>query len=219
MPPDCDVLLGPEYSLFELQLDIFAQVGATLCAAAAPRAPAKEISETKKVSEDVAEILEDGRVKTRRGASRAAHTRVAEAVIKGALLSVRENRIRLACFLELLLRVRVIGITIGMELQRELPVCALDFLLAGPPRHAEHFVIIAFYVTGQNKVSPMRMSMNLSVSDSGFALLSPSQDAAAGPSTYTRAAVPREPCGLRPRGSPPSRQPHGDADRTSLPEL
>src|SRR5256885_1482891 len=82
---------------------IFVQVGATLCAAAARRAPAKEISETKKVSEDVAEILEDGRVKTRRGASRAAHTRVAEAVIKGALLGIRENRVRLACFLELLL--------------------------------------------------------------------------------------------------------------------
>jgi hypothetical protein len=37
-----------------------------------------------------------------------------------------------------------------MELQRQFAVSALDFLLGGAPHHAQNFVVIAFYVAGQN---------------------------------------------------------------------
>jgi len=52
-----------EYGFFEIQIDIFTQIGTTLCArTASSSASAEEIAEPKQVAEDVAEILEDDRV-------------------------------------------------------------------------------------------------------------------------------------------------------------
>jgi hypothetical protein len=45
-----------------------------------------------------------------------------------------------------------------MKLQRQLAVGALDLLLVGFPGNSEHFVIVAFYVAGQNGSESFRIS-------------------------------------------------------------
>ena len=49
---------GAEDGFFELQVDVFAEIGAALGAAAFPRPPAKNFSQAEEVAENIAEILE-----------------------------------------------------------------------------------------------------------------------------------------------------------------
>jgi hypothetical protein len=37
--------------------------------------------------------------------------------------------------------------------ERQFAISALDFLLGGGTRHAEHFIVVTFAVAGQNKPS------------------------------------------------------------------
>jgi hypothetical protein len=89
---------------------------------------------------------------------------VAEAVVEVALIGIGQHRVRLGAFLEVILGRLVAGIPVGMELQRELAVGALDFLIGRRTRHAQHFVIIAFTherfatltMAGRSRRSPIR---------------------------------------------------------------
>ena len=93
-------------------------------------------------------IFEDGGIETGR-AARAGDGGVSEAVIGGALVHVGEHAVRLARFLEHLFRFRVIRIAVGMKLQRELAVGALDLNVRRAAAYAQHFVVIAFCPCGQ----------------------------------------------------------------------
>ncbi len=73
-----------------------------------------------------------------------------EAVVARALLAVGEDRVGLAALLEALFGPGIVGIAVGMVLQRELAIGALDFLVVRRAADAQHFVVIAFYVGSQN---------------------------------------------------------------------
>ena len=81
----------------------------------------------------------------------AAESGVAVAVVDGALVGVGEHGVGFADFLEFFFRVGIVGIAVGMKLQRELAIGALEFQLRDGAGHAQHFVVIAFCVRGQNK--------------------------------------------------------------------
>jgi hypothetical protein len=140
--------------LFELEGQVLAEVGTSLHAAAtasAGSAAAEHIAEAEEFSKDVAEVLEDGGIESGGLASAAAKSRVAVAVVSGALIAVGEHGISLADFLEFFFRLRIIGIAVGMKLQRELPISALELDFGNGAAHSQNFVIIAFCVRGQNK--------------------------------------------------------------------
>src|SRR6185437_344210 len=70
-------------------------------------------------------------------------TRVAMLVIDGALLRIRQDLASLLRLLEELLRLLVIGITVGMMLHCEAAVCLLDLRLGGRLGYVEYLVVIA----------------------------------------------------------------------------
>jgi hypothetical protein len=148
MATDRDLGLLAENCFFELEGNVFPQIGTTLGAAAATSATAEEVPKTEEVAEDFAEILEHGGIKT--GGSGPANRGVAKAVVGGAFFGIRQDGIGFAAFLEFLFRVGIIRIPVRMELQRQLAIGTLDFLLGGLARDSEYLVIIAFYITGQN---------------------------------------------------------------------
>ena len=155
--PHRDFGFGAEDRVLEFHVDIFAQVSTALGAAAAARAPAENFSQAEEVAKNIAQV---GGVKARACAS--AQAGVTEAVIDAALFDVRQHRVGLAALLEFLFRVGIVGIAVGMELQRQLAIGALDLLLGGGAGHAQNFVVVAFSVAGQNGLSsnPFRLSFS-----------------------------------------------------------
>ena len=145
---DSDFGLLAEYCFFEFKCDVLPQIGSALGSAAASRTTAKEISEAEEVAKNFADILEDRGIKPSR--SRPAYRSVAETIVSGTLVCIREDGVGLAAFLEFLFRIGIVRIAVGMKLQRQFAIGALDFLVRGAARNPEYLVIIAFYVTSQN---------------------------------------------------------------------
>ena len=86
---------------------------------------------------------------------------MAEAVVHVALVGVGQHRVGLGRFLELVLRLLVAGVAIGVVLQRQLAVGALDFLIGRGLGDAEHFVVVALAheaatltIAGRSRRSP-----------------------------------------------------------------
>jgi hypothetical protein len=69
---------------------------------------------------------------------------VAEAVIGGALLRIRERLIRLVEFLEMDFRVLVARVLVRVVFHRELAESGLELRIAGALFDPENFVIVAF---------------------------------------------------------------------------
>jgi hypothetical protein len=134
--------LGTKNRFFEFQRDIFSQIGTALSAAAPPRTAAEKISETEKVSEDLADILKNRRVKSAR--SPTAHGSMPEAVVSSPFIGIRQDGVGFAALFEFLFRVGIIRIAVRMKLQRHLAVGAFDLLVAGFAGNPEHFVVVAF---------------------------------------------------------------------------
>src|SRR5262245_16780824 len=131
--------------LLERDLEVVAQVRTTLRPASSPASGAEDIAKAEDVSEPAEDVLEPGegaRIETA-GCS-AAETGVPEAVVHVPLVGIDEDRVGLSRFLEAFFRSRIAGIAIGMELERELAVRALDLLVGRRAGDAEHFVIISF---------------------------------------------------------------------------
>ena len=112
--PYFDLLFDAKIRFFKFQVQVFAQVGAALGTAAAAAAAAEQIAKAEQVAKDVAEILENRRIEARRTRSAPAHARVSKAVVQRTLVAVSENGIGLRDLFELLFRVRIIGIAVGM---------------------------------------------------------------------------------------------------------
>ena len=121
--------LGALGRLLERDLEVVAQVGAALRAArGAP--PPPNMSPKPKMSPRPPRMSSKP-VKTLGSKPPVAappRPGVAEAVVHVALVGVGEHRVRLGRFLELVLRLLVAGIAVGMVLERQLAVRALDFL-------------------------------------------------------------------------------------------
>ena len=121
-----------KHRFLELEGEIFAQVGTALCARTLASAlPAEHIAKIEQVAEDVVEIVEHRGVESAIAARAAGNSGVSEAVVAGALLGVGENRVGFAALLEALLGRGILGIAVGMVLQCELAVGALDLLVVG----------------------------------------------------------------------------------------
>ena len=69
-------------------------------------------------------------------------SRVTIAVVGGAFVGVHQDVVGLAEFFEFLLRVHVARILIGMQLDRELAISALDFFRGSGALHVQDFVVI-----------------------------------------------------------------------------
>src|SRR5262249_51817153 len=115
------------------------------------RSLVENVADSKKIAEDLAEVLEPSSFES--AGTPAIDTGMSEAIVKRPLLAVAEHGVGLAGFLEFLFRVGVIGITVGVKLQRKLAISALDLLLSGAALHSQNLVVIAFYVAGQNRLS------------------------------------------------------------------
>jgi len=146
---DFNVLLHAKESFFKFQVEVFAEVGATLGARASPATAAEEVAEAEELPEEVAEILEDGGIESGRTSSAAAHSSVPEAVIQRSLLTIGENCVRFGEFLELLFRVRVVGVAVRMVRHRQLAVRTLDLHIGSRAGNAQHLVIITFCISRQ----------------------------------------------------------------------
>src|SRR5262249_4375510 len=136
--------LGAGRGLLERDLEVVAEIGPALRAAAAT-ASAEEIAEAEDVAEaaeDVLEADEDARIESRAAAARDAG--VAESIVEAALLAIGEHRVRFGRFLERLLGLVVARVAVGVVLQRELAIGALDLLVRRRALDAEDFVVIPF---------------------------------------------------------------------------
>ena len=68
---------------------------------------------------------------------------VAEAVVAGPLLTVRKHRVGFGDFLEAFLGIGVVGIAVGMVLERKPAIGLLEFGVVDTSVDAEHLVVIA----------------------------------------------------------------------------
>jgi|HubBroStandDraft_5_1064220.scaffolds.fasta_scaffold09271_4 hypothetical protein len=151
MATDGDLGFLAEDRFLEFQGDVLAQVRTALGAGAPARSPSEKIAKTEEVSENLAEVIKDGGI----DASRPPYStdaRMTKPVIGGSLVRIRQNGVRFAALLEPVFRVGIVRIAVRVKLQGQLAVGALDLLLAGPAGNPEDFVVIAFYVAGQNRV-------------------------------------------------------------------
>ena len=100
-------------------------------------------AESEDIAEDVAELREDV---FRIGEASSAHARrigSAEAVIVGTALRIAEHIVGLGRFLELLLRFGIVRVVVGVILQRQFAVGALDLIFRGVFGNAKDLIIIA----------------------------------------------------------------------------
>jgi hypothetical protein len=146
---DRDFLLHAEESFLKFESQVFAEIGAALYSAAAASAPAERIAETEEFAEDVTEILEHTGIESSALRSCAAEPGVAIAVVDGSFFGVGENCVGFANFFESLLRVRIIGIAVGVVLQRKLAVRALEFDVSDRAGNAQNLVVVSFCVCRQ----------------------------------------------------------------------
>ncbi len=153
MAPNGNAGLRPEECFLELEREVFAEIGAALHPAATTpaAATAEHVAEAEKFSEYVAEVLKDRRIETCTRARAPAQSGVAVAIIDGALIGVGEHGIGFTDFLEFLFRIRIVGIAVWMELQREFAIRALEFLFRDSAGYTQHIVIVAFCVRRQNE--------------------------------------------------------------------
>jgi hypothetical protein len=129
-------LLGDAENRFlEFQREVFAHVGATLCARASPASStAEHVSESKDVAEDVLNVREPRRIEAT--ATVAGDSSVTKPVVAGALVCVGQHSVGFAALLELLFRFRIVGIAVRMALHRQLAIGALELLLGGGTAHS-----------------------------------------------------------------------------------
>jgi hypothetical protein len=131
----------------EAQFHVITQIRAALRTAArsaAPAAASENIFEAEEVAENILELVEDRLIHSAIGAA-ARYSRVTETVIGGALLPIRQNRVRFGCLAKLLLCfLFLLGITIRMPLQGSFAVGGFHFVGGGGTLDSEHFIAITF---------------------------------------------------------------------------
>jgi hypothetical protein len=129
--------------LLQRHLEVVSEVGATLAApapSALASAAAKSLAE--QVLEEVLETAEVAVVGAETAGATRAATLVAEAVVLGTFLVVRQDRVGLRNLLEALFRRRVVRVPVWVALHRELAIGLLEIGRARVTRATQHFVIV-----------------------------------------------------------------------------
>jgi len=144
------VFLCAKNRLLKFQMQVFAQIGSALGSTAPSPALPEHVAKSKNVAKDIAEILEDCGIESRRATARTAKPGVSKAVIQRSLLTVGQNRVSLGDLLELIFRLRIIGISVRMVRHRKLAIGALYFDFRGSASDTQHLIKIAFCIGGQN---------------------------------------------------------------------
>jgi hypothetical protein len=152
MAANTDLFIRAKYRFLKVEMQILAKIGSALGAAATTSSLPEGVPKSKDVAENVAEVLKDGGIESRRSCA-TAQAGVPEAVIHRPLLAICEDRVSLRNFFELIFRRRVIRIAVGMIRHRKLAISALDFDIGGSTRDAEYLIKIAFRISGQNSLS------------------------------------------------------------------
>jgi hypothetical protein len=152
MAADTDLFIRAKYRFLKVEMQILAKIGSALGAAATASTLSEGVPKSKDVAENVAEVLKDGGIESRRRCA-TAQAGMPEAVIHRPLLAICEDRVSLRNLFELIFRRRVIGIAVGMIRHRKLAISALDFDIGGSARDAEYLIKIAFRISGQNSLS------------------------------------------------------------------
>jgi hypothetical protein len=125
----------------ERDLEVVAQIGAAARTGPAAAEGVAESEDVAEPAEDVAEVREHRRVEALRPAA-LADAGMAEAIVGGALVAVGEDRRRPRRFLEALLGGVVARVAIGVILQRQLAIGALDLPVRGRARDAQDLVVV-----------------------------------------------------------------------------
>ena len=126
----------------ELDLQVVAQVGAAGRAGPVALAEAAESEDVAQIAQDVAEVGEDGGVEALRSAP-AVDAGMAELVVAPALRGVGQHGVGLGRLLEAFLGRGVARVPVGVVLERQLPVGALDLLIVRGAGDAQDLVVVA----------------------------------------------------------------------------
>src|SRR5262249_19594567 len=138
---DADLSCLTGKCLFELDLHVVFQVGATL----ASRAPAAPTTHAEEIVEDVGECRGELGAETMRPAAAGVfESGVAEAIVGGALVAVLEHVIGLVELLEAMLAFLVARIAVRMVLHGELAECGLELRVGSGTRYPQDLVVVAF---------------------------------------------------------------------------
>src|SRR5262245_24679101 len=140
---DLDRRLDAGGRFFERDLEVVAQVRAAL-RASAPASRSEDVAEPEDVAqarEDVREVGEDGRIETRPG-SGPRDAGVTETVVEAPFLAIGQHGVRFGGFLELILRLSIARVSVGMVLEGQFSIRALDLLIRGLALDAQHLVVI-----------------------------------------------------------------------------
>ena len=138
--------LTPE-GLLEADLQIIAKVRAGLRPPRPPPLPSPEDAEDVPEAEVPEEVLEGGGAEA--GEVLGTEGRMAELVVLGLLLGVREDLEGLVDLLELLLGLLVPGVQVGVVLPGELPEGLLDILVRGIPGNPQDLVVVPLCHAGR----------------------------------------------------------------------
>src|SRR5204863_8284417 len=139
-----DRLLAPEGRLLEADLEVVAEILPAPHAAASAARPAGAEEVAEQVADDVLEVAAEVEARASRRALREGG--VPEAVVEAPPLRIGEHLVGLRDLLEALLGlVAVLGIAVGMILERELAVSFLDVVLGRGAGHTEDLVVIALH--------------------------------------------------------------------------
>ena len=128
------MLEGVAKAVGEPALDVSATLSTTPSTSAAPAGTAENIP--KQVIEEVPEIAEIAEVATRRASAGATDPCMAKAVVAGALLGIRQNRVGFGDLLEALLGLHIVGVSIRMTLERELAIDLFEVGFGNPTVNA-----------------------------------------------------------------------------------
>ena len=154
---DLEFLRNSVGDLGQRQTDPHADVRAAVHAPS-PAAVRRAESAPEMAAENVAELREDvlhrepsaaeAAEAAGPAACRAAHSGMAELVVTGALVGVRQHVVGLCGLLEFLLGLLVPGVFVGVELDGRFAVGLLYFVCVSVLRNAQHFVVIPFFCHG-----------------------------------------------------------------------
>jgi hypothetical protein len=149
VPTDIHLLVDAKHCLIKFQTQVFAEIRPTLSPAAPPPTLPKHVAKAKDVAENIAKVLEDSRIESRRTTAAPTEASMTKAVIQRSLVAIGKNRVRLRNLLKLIFRIRIIRIAVRMVRHRQLAIRALDLDVRSRTRNPEHFVIITFSVSRQ----------------------------------------------------------------------
>src|SRR5436190_2456443 len=142
-----DLFLCTEGSFFQRDLHIVTQIRAALPLVSATATAATEKTlenSTAATAESLAENIEGIVKSAAKPLAALSESGMPIPVVGRAFVSVDQDIVGLAQLLEFLLGMGVLRIFVGMKLDSQLAIGALDFVVMRAPVNSEHFVIIAF---------------------------------------------------------------------------